>query len=792
MIKRYLSVRLENQSQGHLNHLKLSLYAWAWVCFLLFSTATETSAQSANTGTSPGIGLGSTTNGVGGFPSSTNANTLLETTVNAATGRSSLAANPELGQGTGPLVTATDVSELRSVGVNQFQRYVTQATGRELPFYGYNLFSTQRYNSLTNVPVPLDYVIGPGDEIDLKIWGAYDLAARLVVDRNGQITIPKLGPISVAGSRVDQLEPSLRSHLSRVFRNFELSAALGRLRSIQVYVVGEAKKPGAYTVSGLSTLISVLFESGGPATTGSMRKIQVVRQGKNLTTLDLYSFIHRGKTDQDVRLLPGDVVVIPPAGPRVAVTGALDVPAIYELDQAEQSLGEVLTYSGGLRVVTTPHKALIERINTQNNAAPRSVQERVLDAQGLAANVRDGDVVTLFPISAQFSNAVTLRGNVAAPLRYSFKEGMRLSDLIPEPQALIQSDYYTRKNLIVQYESGKNVSGDRVIQDVKNLLDEINWDYAAIERLDASQVKTILIPFDLGKAIKDRDAAHNHLLRAGDVVTVFGVKDLPVPMEKRNQFVRLGGEVKVPGVYQIKSGETLPQLVSRAGGYSTNAYPYATVFTRESTRREQQTNLERAVRKLEQDINGQTATQLQNVTDSEKGSSVQAQIAGQKILLSRLQGLRASGRIALEMLPDQIELPALVLEDGDSITVPHKPSFVAVFGAVQAETSFIFKSGQTVGEYIDKAGPSREADLDAALVIRADGSVQVNQATRHWTGWGHGKFMGMSLNPGDTVFVPEVLDRRNAFTQFIQGAKDWTTILYQFGLGSAALKTIRN
>lgn len=722
------------------------------------------------------------------------------------------AANPlgaysEMGRGTGPAETHTTTAEHPPLGVNQFQRFVQAASGRELPLHGYNLFHGSKYSALANMPVPANYVIGPGDDIDLKLWGSVDMAQRLTVDRNGQINIPKVGTVTVSGIRAEQLEKTLKSHLSRVFNNYELNATLGRLRSIQVYVVGQARQPGAYTVSGMSTLLSTLFESGGPAATGSMRHIQLVRGGKAITTLDLYAFIHGGRTDGDAQLLPGDVIVIPPAGPRVAVLGALDAPAIYELRQAQESLGDLLQYSGGVKVITTPHKALVERIDTTNNQAPRSVQERRLDPQGLQSTVRDGDMVTLLPIAPQFSNAVTLRGNVAWPLRYSYKDGMRIADLIPEPQALIQRDYYSRKNIIVQYDTdkqadaknadpktdtAKRVSSERVVSDVKNLLSEINWDYAAIERLDAQQVKTRLIPFNLKKAIQDKDPAHNLQLQAGDVVTVFGVKDLPVPIENRTQFVRIAGEVKVPGIYEVKPGETLNQLLERVGGFSRNAYPYGTVFTRESTRREQQANLDKAIRKMEQDINTQAATQLQNAIDAEKGAAAQAQIAGQRLVLKRFESLSASGRIALEMAANDAQLPDIILEDGDAISVPHKPSFVGVVGAVQAETSFIYKPGQTVGDYIEKAGPTATANLEAALLIRADGTVQANKAQRSWLGRGNGQFLNTRLQPGDTVFVPEELDRRSAYTQFIQGAKDWTAILYQFGIGAAALKTLQN
>ena len=680
-------------------------------------------------------------------------------------------------------------SDLVPLATTQFQKFVQDSTGKAVNLYGYNLFEANRYPALTDIPVPANYVLGPGDEIDLKIWGAVDVSLRLTIDRNGQVTVPKVGPITVAGTRSDALEKLLKTQIGRVFNNFELSATLGRLRTIQIFVVGQARKPGAYTVSSLSTLVSALFESGGPSATGSMRGIQLVRGGQSVSTLDLYKFIHSGDTQADARLLPGDVVVIPPAGPRVALVGSLDNPAVYELAAAEETLQSLLKYSGGQQVLSATHKVLVERIRSGVAKAPREVQERALDEAGLKSTVRDGDLVTLLNLSPEFANAVTLRGSVAQPLRYAYRPGMRVSDLIPEPAALIQADYYTRKNILVQRENALQRSGERSATDVRNLLEEINWDYAAIERLDGKEVKTQLITFNLTRAIKDKSPQDNILLQPGDVVTIFSVNDLPVPLEKRTQFVRIGGEVRVPGVYQVEPGETLSALIQRAGGFSKNAYPYGTVFTRESTRLQQQENLNKAIRRMEAEVNSLAASAVQNITDQEKGNSIQAQVAGQKALLGRLQGLKASGRIALEMDPLSPQLPAITLEDGDQITVPHAPSFVGVFGAVLTETAYIHRPNSTLKDYLDKSGITREADLDNLMVIRADGTVESN--ARRSSLWGSG-FNNKKLNPGDSIFVPEVLDRRSAYTQFITGAKDWTQLFYQFGLGAAALKTIRN
>lgn len=756
------------------------------------NTAAEASVEAPLL--SGGLGRASEANNIaGGAASAGLANGVNGAAINGLGGRAALQGQqPQVGAGAQNQNVTANLGALPALGQTQFQRFVQDATGKALPLYGYNLFDRSRFPSLTDVPVPANYVVGPGDEIDLKIWGAVDVAMRLPVDRNGQITVPKVGPITVSGTPSSELDAHLKKQVSRVFANFELSASLGRLRSMQIFVVGQARNPGAYTVSSMSTLIGALFESGGPAANGSMRKVQLVRGGKTITTLDLYQFIHAGVTAADARLLPGDVIVVPPAGPRVAVTGATDTSAIFELASAQETIGQVLNYSAGSQTLTTPHKALLERVNNQQAKTPREVQERTLDATGLKTTLRDGDLLTLFKISGQFANAVTLRGNVASPLRYVYKPGMRVADLVPEAEALILPDYYSRKNSLVQFESGRNVTGDRVVNEVKTQLTEINWDYASIERLDPKAVKTNLIAFNLGRAVKDKDPAHNIELMPGDVITVFGVDDIPVPLEKRTQFVRLGGEVKVPGIYQVSPGETLPQLVQRAGGLSRDAYPYGTVFTRESTRQQQQENLNQAIRRMEAQVQSQAASTVQNVYDKDNLANAQAQAAAQRQMLDRLRSLKASGRIALEMDPRQPDLPPLALQDGDIITVPSKPSFVAVFGAVLAENSFIHRPDDTVGSYIQKAGPTREADLEAAMLIRGDGTVLANSAQRSWFGFGNSSFMNTRMQPGDSVFIPEVVDRRTAYTQFIQGAKDWTAILYQFGIGAAALKTLQN
>ena len=202
--------------------------------------------------------------------------------------------------------------------------------------------------------------------------------------------------------------------------------------------------------------------------------------------------------------------------------------------------------------------------------------------------------------------------------------------------------------------------------------------------------------------------------------------------------------------------------------------------------------MDRATRRLEADINSQAASALQNVRDADKAAqALQAQLTTQRLLLSRLQSLKASGRIALELDPRSQNVPPIVLEDGDQITVPVTPSFVGVFGAVTAEASFLHKYNYTARDYLDRAGPTRDADEDYVAIIRADGTVEVGKGGNSLWGMNAG-VLAQRLNPGDTLFVPEKFDKRSAYTRFIEGAKDLTAIFYQFGLGAAGLKVLKD
>jgi protein involved in polysaccharide export with SLBB domain len=671
------------------------------------------------------------------------------------------------------------------VELTDFQRLVEASLGKPLPVYGENLFENvpTTFAPIDRVPVTSDYVIGPGDELLIRAWGQIDLDIHARVDRNGAIYLPKVGNLNVAGLKYDQVQQFLKAHIGRIYQNFDLNVTLGELRSIDVFVVGQARRPGRYTVSSLSTLANAVFSSGGPSPSGSMRHIELKR-GKNMVTdFDLYDLLLKGDKSKDVLLLPEDVIYISPIGPQVALGGQVNVPAIYEL-KTETSLGEVLQLAGGLSTTADGAKVYIEEIK---NRKDRSIEEVKLDPAGLAHPLKDGDILNFSLISPRFENSVTLRGNVASPGRYPWHEGMRVDDLIPNREFLITSEYWKQQNAINLQAQASGGRPSSELNDVKRNAPEINWDYAVVQRMSTRDLSTELLPFNLGKAVLEHDESANLPLQAGDIVTIFSQTDLRVPREQQTKLVRLEGEFSAAGIYRVRPGEKLQDLVIRTGGLASSAYLYASVFTRESTRAQQQERLDMVIAQTERDIARQAAQSAQNAKTADEAAAAKAAVEAQRASLDKLRQLRADGRIVLNLHPndENVEaIPEIPLEDGDIFYVPSRPIVVSVVGDVYNQGSFLQQPGKTVLTYLRNAGgPTRNADKGRIFVVRANGAVVSKDAA---SGFWSGGFDSMVLMPGDAVVVPENVNPGAGLRAF----KDWSQILFNFGLAAAAIKVL--
>jgi protein involved in polysaccharide export with SLBB domain len=729
----------------------------------------------------------------GGQPTSTVANQTPGTT-NANNANGSAATDGKGSEAAG--LESTDTTPKPG----SFAYFVMQATGRAIPTFGEELFKrSNTFAALESQPVPADYSIGPGDELILKIFGgAVDFDQRVVVDRSGMILLPKVGPVSVAGIKVRDLEPTLKRQISKYLSDYSLFASLGSLRGIEIYVVGQARTPGKYVVSSVSTLINALFATGGPGTNGSMRQIELVRNSKVVATVDLYDFISRGDTSKDARLLPGDVINILPAGPRVALTGSLPKQAIFELAPApaSTSLGDIVKMAGGLSVTTDRLEANVSR-SQPGQLRALTAAKLGLDETGLKTPLKDGDIVTLYPIKPAFDNAITLKVLDSPAIRVPIAQGDRVSDAIPTQETLLTREFWQRRLNAL----GGQDNFDSKMNAIRSMskVDQINWEQAIIERVRSDDLRTAVISFNLRQALQRKSDATNPILLPGDIVTIFSQKSIAVPEHRQTRVVQIEGEINAPGLYELKPGETLPELLTRAGGTTANAYIYGTELARESVRSQQKKNLDVVIRRLESGLSsleGSSTVLTSNSTEAAAALQMQQQNrAALKNQIERLKSLNPNGRVALELNPRSQRLPQLTLEDGDVIRIPRAPGSVAAIGSVYSESVLIYRPGRRVNDYLQIAGVAESAEVDQTFVVRADGSVAAPNMSSGLLASlnpfsASRDVMDLELMPGDVIVVPEKFNKESTYSVFMRGLKDWTQVLYQMGLAAASIHTL--
>jgi len=322
---------------------------------------------------------------------------------------------------------------------------------------------------------------------------------------------------------------------------------------------------------------------------------------------------------------------------------------------------------------------------------------------------------------------------------------------------------------------------------VRLLAPDIDWDYATVERIDPDTLKTTLVPFDLGKLVLQHDASQDLELQSGDIVSVFSVADIHVPLAEQTKLVTLDGEFIHSGVYSVKPDETLKELVERAGGISPKAYLYGSEFTRESVRVAQQVRIDEYVQNLSMRIQRSNLALAAAATSQDVANTASAQ-SSQRDLVAALRQIRATGRIVLTLKPDSVgtgSLPDMTMENGDRFVIPSVPAIVNVIGAVYNQNSFLFVKGRRVGAYLQQAGgPSRDADRKHAFIIRANGDIVSYEAGK--TVWGN-EFLNLRLNPGDSIVVPEKTYKPSN----LRGLLEWTQLFSQLALGAAAINVIQ-
>ncbi|WP_172656533.1 SLBB domain-containing protein [Catenovulum maritimum] len=301
---------------------------------------------------------------------------------------------------------------------------------RVLKPFGYELFagSPSTFAPATDVPVPSEYVLGPGDTVKVQLFGKEYKNYELAVDRNGTITMPETGPMQVVGMSFSEFKSFINEQIDQKVIGAKANVTMGELRSIRIFILGEAYKPGAYTVSSLSSITHALFVSGGITEVGSLRNIQLKRKGRVVTTFDLYDLLLKGDTSNDTNLLPGDVVFIPPVGETVGIDGEVKRPAIYELKQTTTAQ-QLINLAGGLLTTAYPNASKVERLRSDGT---RTVVDLDLSkSKNKKIQLQSGDILRVYSVLDEMENIVKLEGHVHRPGTFAFETGLKLIDVIP-------------------------------------------------------------------------------------------------------------------------------------------------------------------------------------------------------------------------------------------------------------------------------------------------------------------------------------------------------------------------
>lgn len=633
-----------------------------------------------------------------------------------------------------------------------FERYL-EAKGTPLVQFGYDLFSTSApFEPSENMPVNPDYVLGPGDELKISIWGKLNADYSLTIDRDGKINMPHAGVLFLNGLTFSEARKFLAGELARYYLPAEvkLNVSMGMLRSVRVYVTGKAERPGSYNVSSLSTVINAMFAAGGPSKNGSMRKIELRRGNKTISTLDLYDLLLKGDRSSDARLKSEDVIFIPPAGPLAAISGEVRSPAIYEL-KGESTAKGLIELAGGLNETALKGRLQIDRVSESKREVVIETDLSVLDPADI--KVQPGDLLTVYPVIAD-RRVVRLSGAIERGGEFGIGNGLDVRGLImlaggPKYFAYTEEAELTR---VTPEPSGP-------------------------------VTKKVLI--NLKKALEG-DREHNIALVENDYLFVRAV-----PEWELYRTVKVTGEVKFPGTYTINKGETLSSLIERAGGYAPKAYLRGASFTRASVRDLQQRQLNESIDRLEQEILSRSAAGIETALNEDAAKLEQAALQGRMALIGKMRAVKAQGRISIKLSSIEEFKKSesdIVLEEGDALHIPETPSQVQVLGAVYNQTAFVYRRDFTVKDYLGRAGGlKKDADEDEMYLLKVDGTA-VGRASGPWTwdagssGWGGG-MKSARVEPGDTIVVPEKVER----TVWMREAKDLTQILYQIAVTAGVL-----
>jgi protein involved in polysaccharide export with SLBB domain len=659
--------------------------------------------------------------------------------------------------------------------------------------FGYSLFSSGSVSAAASADLPVGskYVLGPGDELKVLMWGRINNTLDLKVARDGSVLIPEIGPMQLAGLTFEQAKKVIEGRTGQI-TGVNVDVTMGRLRSIQVFVVGEVARPGAYQVSALAHVANALEAAGGITKIGSLRRIELRRGNQVSKSIDLYGLLLNGRNSAEDQLEPGDVIFVPVIGSVAAVTGDVKRPAIYELAGNSESLASLLKLSGGISAFGYSQRVQVERVENHQKRIALDVDLNAIRSQNFM--IHDGDLVKIYPVLPTEHEVVVAFGNLNRPGKYQWHAGMRVSDLVaaaegPAPHTFFRYALIRRKegpskavhlvpvdlgqalsdhlagpaNLALEPEDQLTIYSEsqmkylptvQVMGEVRNpgyyvlsqgmrvtdllylaggLKDDAYQKQAELARtqvVNGAHTSHTFLDIDLRTALSG-SGAQNPELEPNDQLFVQKATDWHLPW-----VVYVRGRVARPGPYTIHAGERIATVLERCGGLMPDAYLPAAVLIRQSVKEMQQARLNQARTRLQEAIlrakmNPGTSATLSQTPDN---SGNDATLTMLQQVLSQSESQQAQGRLVVHLKPldELVNTPDnIAMVDQDILTIPRRPAGVNVLGQVYSPSAIVWQPGRTVRDFLNMAGgPTEGADSDHVMLIKADGAVETDQGIR--------------------------------------------------------------
>ena len=743
-----------------------------------------------------------------------------------------------------------------------------QVVESDQEIFGLNLFkeSPTTFAPIDLAPAPLGYVLGPGDELRIQLLGAERINRQIPISREGNVVIPEVGIIQVSGLTFQEAKDKIFDTVNSSLIGVSVEVSLARIRSIQVFVLGNSYSPGAYTVSSLSNISNILFFSGGPTSNGSLRNIEIRRAGQKVGSFDFYDLIIKGNTNSDIRLQSNDAVVIKPTGKTITIHGEVKNPARFELLNNE-TFSDLLSFASGFSNLANKQKITLSQIADNGERIYKNFNFENINSHELS----DGDEIFIHKLSNTPRNIIRISGEISSPGSIAFEEGMTIEELI-SPESFLETTYtpfviierenkFGSKSLIRSNLIGKNINKTKIypndnihilskkdisflnsilVADALNLISsknsEIISNYFSSSRKNRYQCKSLqmlakqsssssikfvrskylpnpkLDPVDQLEFVKECPAIfeekpyliiftlenssvisgevrnpgiypsfnlHSPLdllsfaggltEKASGIMDIYSDEGLSIKVNvlEENNLSSLGidssfygnlssvvlnevfsvsleGAFVSPGIYGVKQGDKLSDVIKRAGGYKRNAYPYGGVLARKSVAQSEKKGFMRSADQLEQSI----ATAISSGRISSTGGDPTLALTSISRLITNLQNIEPIGRVVTDFDLDLLERSPekdLLLESGDRIFIPERPSTITVSGQVLSPTSFTFDPTLKVSNYLNLAGGfTEDADKTRTLIIYPNGMAS---RVRTWPN-------SPDLAPGTTLVVP--------------------------------------